>query len=65
MVVSRQQELDPGIMTTFSLLVVRPVFRVLDVDDDLFLLRLQLGLCPLHGVKVGGRRVRPAQVTRL
>ena len=52
-------------MTTFSLVAVRPVFRVLDVDDDLLLLRLQLGLYPLHGVEVGGRRVRPAQVTRL
>ena len=52
-------------MTTFSLLAVRPVFRVLDVDDDHFLLRLQLGLYPLHGVEVGGRRVLPAQVTRL
>ena len=52
-------------MTTFSLLAVRPLFRVLDFDDDLFLLRLQLGLYPLHGVEVGGRRVRPAQVIRL
>ena len=52
-------------MTTFSLLAARPVFRVLDVDDDLFLLRLQLGLYPLHCVEVGGRRVLPAQVTRL
>ena len=52
-------------MTTFSLLAARPVFRVLDVDADLFLLRLQLSLYPLHCVEVGGRRVLPAQVTRL
>lgn len=52
-------------MTTLSLVAVRPVFRVLDVDDDLFLLRLQLGLYPLHGVEVGRRCVLPVQVSRL